>query len=577
MMRSLMMMMMMMLLVPAVSAVVTHESLGLPELVENYIGGEFVGSSGVRDNLNPATGGKIGRVVTSTEADVERAIAVAKKAQDVWGSYPVQVRARALERMAFEIEAAAETLARAESLDMGKVLASSAGDDVKRQARNLRYHAANAEMHRETSSLIETDNSFEERPGDDEQVSRTFLNYVTRYPVGVVGVIAHWSRTLHQAVWRIAPALACGNAVIVKAPSETPLSTFALAKLVVQKLEQDKVLPVGLVNFVFGEGKVVGSALARHRAIGAIAFVGGPEAAASVQKVAAEAVSMKKLKFDVGNNHALVVAPDADLDLLLPVAITAAFKCDAGQRAHSLGRLVIHKDVADTFLPRFIEAARALTIGDPLNVLVDVGPLVSKDQVLLMSQALLDLTKTGAKLLLGGLDNATLPPQNDPLLAKGNWFRPTIVGPFSYERSYDGKCPRGCGANDNGDYDYDQGKPWSDEHQGPIVKVVVVDSLEDLVHAANAGPFGLSASVWSSNLDTAHTLAHSLDVGYVWVNSWLPRDLAMPFGGWKESGNGQRSGGHWDLDFFSYTKTTNVELHANRHDLTNKNAYKQAK
>eukprot|EP00630_Chrysocystis_fragilis_P004692 CAMPEP_0197388138 /NCGR_PEP_ID=MMETSP1165-20131217/907_1 /TAXON_ID=284809 /ORGANISM="Chrysocystis fragilis, Strain CCMP3189" /LENGTH=568 /DNA_ID=CAMNT_0042913479 /DNA_START=33 /DNA_END=1739 /DNA_ORIENTATION=+ len=546
----------------------THETLGLPMTLTNYIDGEFREAGTTEANRNPATGEVIGQVAVSSRADVEEAISVAKKAQDVWGSYPVQARARVLEELADRLEAKAELFSKAESVDMGKVLASSAGDDLKRQVRNLRYHAATAVADRPVSSLVETDRTFEQRPGDDAP-QRHFLNYASRYPIGVVGIIAHWSRPLHQTVWRLAPALACGNAVIVKAPTVTPLTTFALAQVIDDLVKAGKI-PAGVVNFVFGSGEVVGQTLASHRAVGAVAMVGGNTAAAKIQLAAAAAGSMKKLKFDVGNNHAVVVDEAADLDALLPVAVTAAFKCDAGQRAHSTQTLVLHAAIADAFLDKFLPAVRALTVGDPLDVSIDVGPLVSKDQVTLMRQGLDALVAAGGKILVGGIENATLPPSAD--LAGGNWFRPTVVGPFTYERKQ-GDCRRGCGADDGGDYDYDQGKPWADEHQGPIVKIVVVPDIETAIHAANAGPYGLSASVWSQNIDTAHAVAHAIDAGYVWVNNWLARDLAMPFGGWKESGNGQRSGGSWDLDFYSYTKTTSIELRQNRHDLTDKNFY----
>ena len=198
---------------------------------------------------------------------------------------------------------------------------------------------------------------------------------------------------------------------------------------------------------------------------------------------------------------------------------------------------------------------------------VDMGPLVSAKQLALLRAGVDELVAAGGEILLGAAA-ATPAPSAD--LAGGNWMAPVIVGNFTYARVHDfANCPKGCGAEDGGDYDYDQGGAWAKEHQGPVVKIVVVDSLGDLAHAANAGPFGLSASVWSSSVDTAHSLAHAIDAGYVWVNNWLARDLAMPFGGWKESGNGQRSGGLFDVDFFTYSKTTCVEI-TGRHAITGK-------
>lgn len=542
----------------------TLENIGIPSKLNNFIGGEFVApADGAYVNVvSPATGEVIAECASSTATDVERAIAGAKTAQDIWGSYPVQRRAAIVKALADKLADKAERMATAESIDMGKVLESSAGDDLKRQIRNLNYHAEMATHAPGMSSVVETDESYEKRPG--ESSSKSYVNYVTRYPIGVVAVIGHWSRPLHQLVWRLAPALVAGNGVVLKPPSVTPITAYLLAEALAE-LED---LPKGIVSIVHGSGDAVGSALAEHRAIGAIAMVGGVEAAASIQGVAAGARSMKKLKFDLGNNHAMVVAPDADLDALMPVAMTAAFGCDAGQRAHSLGRLIVHKDIAAEVTKRLVAGARALTLGHPLSGdasgSVDMGPIVSKKQLSLLQTGIEELVEAGGEILLGSARDTSAPTG----LENGNWMAPVIVGNFTYAREQ-GDCTRGCGAHDGGDYDYDQGGAWAKEHQGPVVKIIVVDSLDDLAHAANAGPFGLSASVWAKDISTAHSLAHAIDAGYIWVNNWLARDLAMPFGGWKESGNGQRSGGVFDVDFFTYTKTTCLEI-AGRHAITGK-------
>jgi len=544
------------------TGVCSLEDVQIPGTLNNFIAGEFVAPSkgAYVQTTSPSTGTVLARVADSTEEDVAAAITGAKRAQDVWGSYPVQRRAAVVKALAEKLAEKADRMAKAESMDMGKVLESSAGDDLKRQVRNLQYHAEIATHSPGQSSLMETDSTYEKRPG--ESSSKSFVNYVTKYPIGVVAVIGHWSRPLHQLVWRLAPALVAGNGVVLKPPSVTPVTAFLLA----EALSELEDLPKGIVSIVYGNGTSVGKALSEHRAIGAIAMVGGTEAAAAIQTDAAQARSMKKLKFDLGNNHAMVVAPDADLDAFLPVAMTAAFGCDAGQRAHSLGRLIVHKDIAAEVTSRLVAAAQKVTIGNPLEGGVDMGPIVSKSQLKLLQRGVDELVAGGGELLLGSATGTAAPAG----LEGGNWMAPVVVGNFTYERvhSFD-NCPKGCGLEDKGDYDYDQGGVWAKEHQGPVVKIIVVDSMEDLAHAANAGPFGLSASVWSSNIDTAHSLAHAIDAGYIWVNNWLARDLAMPFGGWKESGNGQRSGGLFDVDFFTYSKTTCIEI-SGRHAMTGK-------
>jgi len=238
-----------------------------------------------------------------------------------------------------------------------------------------------------------------------------------------------------------------------------------------------------------------------------------------------------------------IVNSDADLDKALDVALTAAFGCDAGQRAHSLGRLILHKDIATNFTAKFIAGASDVTIGEPLVTGVDMGPLVSAQQVDRMVSGVKDLLAAGGELLLGDGQKMAAPAAG---LEGGNWMAPTIIGGFT-------------GADANKD-------AIISEHQGPVVKIIVVEDLKEAVNAANAGPNGLSASLWSKDSDMAHSAAQAIDAGYVWVNNWLTRDLSMPFGGWKDSGNGQRSGGTWDVDFYSYTKTVCMEV-TGRHKL----------
>jgi len=507
-------------------------------VIDNFIGGDFKApvSATYAENTDPATGKRLGAVAVSGAEDVQAAVAAASAAQADWGRLSTFQRRKAVKVLAKVLLENAEHFARAESADMGKVLGSSAGDDLKRQIRNLRYHAEAATHQQGNSSVYETDSSFEKR--EEEAASKTYVNYVERHPVGVVAIIGHWSRPLHQIVWRMAPALVAGNTVVVKPPSCTPLTTYLLAQAC-----KEAEIPAGVVNMLFGPGDKVGQALAAHPAVGALAMVGGPEAATAIQIAAAPTIG-KKLKFDLGNNHAMVVMKDANLDALLPVVLSAAFTCDAGQRAHSLGRLFLHADIADAFTARLVEATKALKLGDPLNPNTDVGPMVHKEQVRRMQQAVDDLTFAGGKVLVGG---TAVPPEN-PELKDGNWFPPTLIGGFT--AAADGEKAAIVA-----------------ESQGPVVKILTFQTVSEAVTAANAGNTGLSASLWSGNVNAAHTVAHALEAGYVWVNNWLARDLSMPFGGWKSSGNGQRSGGAWDVDFYSYTKTVCLEV-SGRHALS---------
>lgn len=504
--------------------------------VDNFIGGAYLPprSGAYAEAVNPATGKVICKYAASGAADVDAAVDAAGVAQQAWGAKSVFERRVAVKALAKALVVNAEAFAAAETLDQGKVLASSAGDDMKRQVRNLRYHAEAASHAPGQSSVYETDESFERRPG--EPAGKSFVNYVSRYPLGVVALITHWSRPLHQAVWRLAPALVAGNSAVIKPPSVTPLTSHLLAQAC-----EAAGIPAGVVNVVYGRGDVVGAALASHRGVAAVAMVGGPEAAASIQTAAAPTI--KRTKFDLANNHAMVVMPDADLDALLPVCLSAAFTCDAGQRAHSLGRLVIHESIADEFVARLAKATSELKLGDPMDSSTAVGPLVSERQVELMEKSVASLLAAGGMLAAGSATRAPAPSVD---LEGGFWYAPTLVTGFTAAHKDDPAVLT--------------------EAQGPVSKVITFATAEEAVAIANSGSMGLSASVWSRDVDAAHSIAHALEAGYVWVNNWLTRDLSMPFGGWKESGNGQRSGGSFDVDFYSRTKTTCVEV-SGRHNI----------
>merc|ERR1711907_797370 len=516
------------------SYISNNDSSSLDCKLDNYIDGQFVPpSTGKYTEIrSPADGKSVAKLASSDSRDVDSAVLAAASAQAKYGLLSVFERRKLVKSLAKVLMQRADDFARAESLDMGKPLASSSGDDLKRQIRNLRYHAEAASHAPGQSSLYETDESFERRA--TEAPRKSYVNYTTRHPIGVVAIIAHWSRPLHQIIWRLAPALVAGNSVVIKPASCTPLTAYMLGTAVA-----DAGFPPGVVNIVFGPGPIVGTALARHKKVAALAMVGGNKAAAAIASEAAASGSMKKLKFDLGNNHAMVVMPDADQEESLSVAVAACFLCDMGQRAHSVGRLILHKDIAQEFTDKFVAKANALLIGDPTDASAEVGPLVTQKQVKLMSQGVKELQAAGGSVLCGG---DSKPPR--PALADGFWFSPTVIGGFTFADAH---------------------KPAvTKEHQGPIVKIIVVESAAEAVAAANAGEFGLSASVWSSDNSQAHSIAHALDAGYVWVNNWLLRDLSMPFGGWKGSGNGQRSGGAFDVDFYSNTKTICMQIQSHK-------------
>ncbi len=478
--------------------------------IRNYIGGTFRDpvSGRTADNIEPATGQPFTQFPVSDAADVQTAVDAAKSAAGRWATTSAADRSAALLGIADAIEDDLERFAQAESTDTGKPISLARQVDIPRAIANFRFFATRI-LH--TSS-------------ETHAMDGTAINYTLRSPIGVVGLISPWNLPLYLLSWKIAPALACGNVAIAKPSEVTPLTAHLLAEVC------DRVgFPPGVLNIVHGLGADAGAAIVEHPAIKAISFTGGT---ATGQTIARTACPMfKKVSLELGGKNPNIVFADADMSRAVPESVRAAF-ANQGQICLCGSRLLVERSVYDDFVREFVEAARSRRIGDPLDDATQHGATVSKqhyDKVL----GCIELARQeGGEILCGGGRPAHLPDR----CSNGYFIEPTVIADL------DMKC-----------------RTNQEEIFGPVVSVIPFDDESHAVELANATQYGLSASVWTQNLQRAHRTAAALEAGTVWVNCWLVRDLRVPFGGVKQSGVG-REGGDEAIRFFTEPKNVCIHL-----------------
>lgn len=460
------------------------------------------------DDADPSTGAVHALVPASEAADVELAVAAAKRAFPAWSATPASERSRILLRIADALEARLEDFVRAESIDSGKPVRLARSLDIPRAVANLRFFAT-AILHT-GSDLFATDDRA--------------LNYTLRRPRGVAGLISPWNLPLYLFTWKIAPALATGNTVVAKPSELTPWTAAMLAELTA-----NEGLPPGVLNVVHGLGASAGSAIVDHPDVPAISFTGGTATGATIARTAGPA--FKKLSLELGGKNATVVFADVDLDEVMPGIVRSAFE-NQGEICLCGSRLFVEAPLYDRFVAAFADAVQRLRIGDPLDEATEQGALVSaahRDKV----ESYIELSRAlGGEIVTGGGRPSGLPAR----LAGGYFLEPTVVTGL----------PVDCRVN-------------MEEIFGPVVTVTPFSAEADAVGWANGTKYGLAASVWTNDLRRAHRVAGALDAGTVWVNTWLLRDLRVPFGGMKQSGVG-REGGEEALRFFTEPKTVSVAL-----------------
>ena len=456
-----------------------------------FIGGQFVDaeSGETLATLNPHDNSKIADVAMAGRADVDKAVAAAQRAFPAWSRMAAADRGRILLRLADLIEANTEELARLESLDTGHPIKDSRALDVPRTAACFRYFGGMADKFQ----------------GDVVPVEAGFLNYLLREPVGVVGQVVPWNFPLMFTSWKMAPALAAGNTIVLKPAEITPLSTLKIAELM-----SEAGLPDGVVNIVPGLGSVAGQYLAEHDGVAKIAFTGSTATGRRI--VQASAGNLKKVQLELGGKGANIVFDDANLVAAVNGSAWAIFH-NQGQACIAGSRLMLHERIADAFLEKFAALAKSIRLGNPLDAATEMGPLTSalhRDRVLGYVGV---AREQGGEVIAGGKAPA------NPDLAAGCYVEPTIVKAKTA-----------------------QDRIAQEEVFGPFVTVLTFKDDAEALAIANGTDYGLGSGLWTSNLQRAHRVARELKAGMVWINSYKRVNPGSPFGGVGQSGYGREMG-----------------------------------
>ncbi|HRI02673.1 MAG TPA: aldehyde dehydrogenase [Pyrinomonadaceae bacterium] len=488
--------------------------------IDNYIGGELVepASGAYLDNFDPSTGEVYSLIADSDDRDVHLAVEAANAAFPAWAATSTEARHDILMRLVALIERDLEPLALAESIDQGKPLTLARTVDIPRAVSNFKFYAT-AAMHTHNES--------------HDNVAQGAINYTLRQPLGVVGCISPWNLPLYLFTWKVAPAIAAGCTVVAKPSEVTPMTAFLLSKLCIEAG-----LPAGVLNIVHGLGPKVGSAMSSHKDIKAISFTGGTKTGEEIARVAAP--MFKKLSLELGGKNPNIIFADCNYEEMLATTIRSSFS-NQGEICLCGSRIFVERPLYERFKTDFVERTAALKVGDPLDPDTDVGAIVSKPHFeKIMSY--IDLAKAeGGTILCGGLGSesgavATGFRVDSERCSNGLFIQPTVIEGL----------PHDCRTN-------------QEEIFGPVVTIMPFDTEDEVLAYANSVRYGLSASVWTENLSRAHRVAAKLESGFVWVNSWMLRDLRTLFGGYKDSGIG-REGGFETLRFFTEEKNVCIKL-----------------
>lgn len=484
-------------------------NLDYPYYLENYIDGNWIAplSSQFLDGVNPATAEVFLQIPNSNEKDVEIAVYAAEKAFASWSNSSTETRFKILNRIADLIDENLEALALAETTNNGKPLWLAKQVDIPRASSNFRFFATGIMHFASESHAMENDT----------------INYSLRQPIGVVGCISPWNLPLYLFTWKIAPALAAGNCVIAKPSEVTPLTAFLLGKIC-----KEAGLPNGVLNIIHGSGQQTGTAIVKHPKIKAISFTGSTKAGEQIASIAAP--MFKKLSLELGGKNPNIIFADCNWKEMLFNTIRSSFG-NQGQICLCGSRILIEESVYEKFKIDFIEWAKNLKVGNPLEETSKQGAIVSKvhfDKIL----NCIELAKNeGGIILLGG--NVV---KLEGTCANGYFIEPTII---------EGLGPT-CKTN-------------KEEIFGPVVTLQSFKTEQEALELANECDFGLSATIWTNDINKAHRVAAKIQCGIVWVNCWLQRDLRTPFGGIKNSGLG-REGGWKSLKFFTEQKNVCIQV-----------------
>ncbi len=474
------------------------------------IGGKWVDSEAGKtfETRNPANDQVLARVAEGSKADVDMAVKAARKAfeEGPWRKMGAAERSRLIYKLADLIEKHADEFAQLETLDNGKPIKESRYVDVPQTIETFRYYAG-------WVTKLE---------GETINVNSNFFNYTLREPVGVVGQIIPWNFPLLMAAWKLGPALACGNTLVLKPAEQTPLTALRLGELICEAG-----FPEGVVNIVTGFGPdAAGQALAEHMDVDKVAFTGEDKTGRKIIEYSAG--NLKRVSLELGGKAPNIVFADADIDAAVKGAIMGIF-FNQGQVCCAGSRLFLEKSIHDQFLTKLEERARSLRQGPGLDEKTQIGPQVSKEQL----ERILNYCKIaageGAKLVCGGER-----PEGD--LAKGYFVKPTIFAGVKNEM-----------------------RIAQEEVFGPVLAVIPFASMEEVAEQANKVTYGLSGAVWTRDIKKAHKLASHIKAGTIWVNCFNAFDPAVPFGGYKMSGYGRELGKH-SIELYTQIKSVWVNL-----------------
>ncbi|AUS04424.1 aldehyde dehydrogenase [Pseudotamlana carrageenivorans] len=475
--------------------------------IKNFINGTYTNpmSYAWLDNYNPAIGKVYCQIPNSSEEDVELAYQAAEKAFPEWSQTTYEARSRILIKISELIESQLEQFALAESKDNGKPLHLAKSMDIPRAALNFRFFG---------QAITQFSSESHDSVGLDA------INFTLRQPIGVVGCISPWNLPLYLFTWKIAPALAAGNCVVAKPSEITPMTAYLLGDIC-----NEAGLPPGVLNIVHGEGRRAGQAIVAHPKIKAISFTGGTKTGAEIAKTAAPL--FKKTSLELGGKNPNIIFGDCDYEDMLNTTVRASF-ANQGQICLCGSRIFVEASIYDKFKTDFIEKVKQLQVGHPSQSTTDVGAIVSKNHLNIILDYI-EIAKTEGEILCGGN------PVNTPNFENGYYLEPTVI---------EVKTNR-CRIN-------------QEEIFGPVVTIMPFETAAEVVNMANDSNYGLSASVWTNDLKRCMRITRQLNVGIVWVNTWLLRDLRTPFGGMKASGLG-REGGLESLRFFTETKNVCIK------------------